>query len=1035
MPLRSHIDTDRLDEVETPLRSRFRRISRRNFTPRRILALIPAPALTLALCLVALMIGANEQSEAATDSPDRPTEGETFFSRAVQPILEQRCVSCHGGEARTLGGLDMTTREAIIVGGVSGSAINADEPIDSLLLTKLSYRDADHEMPPTGQLPPAEIETLTAWVTMGMPWPEGFTFATHHGDERPAYNPRDWWAYQPMPRPDEPIDPPVIHPLASDDPNAIVAQNWSQHPIDAFVFDQLAATGLKPNDRADRRTLIRRATFDLIGLPPTPEEVEAFVRDTDVEAWPRLIDRLLDSPHYGERWARHWMDLVRYAETDGYERDAKKLNIWRYRDYLIRSLNDDKPYDQLILEQLAGDQLAEAGLPADQDSLIATGYLRLQVWDDEPADPVQARADYIADIVDTTSFAFLGSSIGCARCHDHKVDPFTQADFYGLYTFFNHITEPRRGNPEAIARDLTDVPRDEDTAAKVADWHQRVRDLNRVIQRIENDFREAYGRPFEPGEVDPIVADSRDSLQPWFFTTDDPGEDWYRQGFSHQDWQTSRGGFGDGLQAKGFTNLWTTPAIWLRRNFRLTELPEGLVLSLAHRGAVEIHLNGIRVYAEDKQQDNPHRRRIQLPAEALSALVLGSNSLAVTCHYPDDGPRFVDVGIYSGIHDPQAAELAAMHHQGAALLGDATYQAYREAHAERQRLESAPPLVAYPASVIAERQGAREAQFLHERGNANVPGEPILASFPGILLPEGADPIAPDARRLPLAQWIASPENPMTARVMANRLWQHHFGRGIVPTSSDFGTLGESPTHPALLDYLAQRLVIDEWSLKSMHRLIMTSEAYQMSSAAQPEALAVDPLNHHFWRFEVRRLSAEEYRDAILTINGSLNPQPYGPSIYTIMPEEVLATASKPDEAWGNSNPDQQNRRSVYIHIKRSLREPFLAAFDQAETDSACPVRFVTTVPTQSLIALNSDFMQRESAKLAERLTGEADNLDDRIRIGLSRVLSRPVTDAEVARHRAFHESLQAKYALSETEALQMLCLTFYNLNEFLYLD
>ncbi len=960
---------------------------------------------------------------AANDDPDALV----FFEQQVRPVLMKRCVRCHGGE-KVEGGLNFATRELFLKGGASGAAVDWEDHTKSLMVTAINYTDIDYEMPPTGKLPAKEIETLTKWVAMGLPWTPGEAGQLADPGELEHHGPmsveegKSYWAYKPLEKPAVPrVDDPA----------------WAAHPIDAFIYDKLAAHDLSPNHEADRVTLIRRATYNLTGLPPTPEEIAAFVNDDEPGAWERVIDRLLASPHYGEAWARHWMDIARYAETDGYERDNKKQNIWRYRDYLIRAFNQDKPYDRMIQEQLAGDLLPDR----DADAWIATGFMRLQIWDDEPADRVQARADYIADIVDTTSGAFLATTMGCARCHDHKKDPIHQDDYYALYAFFNNIVEQKRGNPRATSIDLRDPPTSEDQAQVIAEWDKRVAELRSAIASTETSFADKSGLRFEKTRPKAIAPDSREALQPWRYTTADPGRDWHVQQFDDRGWQTAQGGFGRGVDRPYFPNAWDTDAIWLRRNFRLTEIPQFLMFSTAHAGGIEVHVNGIKIHAEPNPT-GPTHIRVQLRSEALEALVVGSNSLAIKVKKAKGDRRYIDFGLYEGVEDPRVAKLAAIQANGEGVLGKEAYTQYRQEQAELKRLLAAPPSKAYPAFVMNERGRDAPKQHIHERGSANANGEEVPPRFPKVLggvvpeLPEAPPGAGTTMRRLVLADWLASPDNPLTARVMVNRIWQHQFGRGIVRTASDFGQLGEQPTHPELLNYLAADFIERGWSIKQMQKLIMTSRAYRMASTAHALGMDKDPGNNLFWRFDMRRLTAEEFRDSLLAANGSLNPKMFGPSIYTKMPKEVLATASRPGSAWGTSSEQERDRRSIYIHIKRSLREPLMAALDQAETDSPCPVRFTTTVPTQSLITLNSAVMQEEAIVFAKRLQDEAGpELDNQVRLGLRLVLSREPGDAAVAENVAFVEKVKAEHDLSREQALKVFCLVLYNLNEFVYLD
>ena len=968
--------------------------------------------------------------QGATDiEPEFDEEALAFFEQHARPILEKRCVKCHGGE-KIKGGLSFANRTTMLKGGESGELIDWNQHEKSLFVTAISYTDIDYEMPPAGKMKEKDIETLKKWVAMGLPWTPGkegnlvdpLEGAVERGGPPSIEEGKQYWAYKPVIKPDVPkVDDPA----------------WSKHPVDAFLYDKLQANGLEPNTPASRITLIRRASYNLTGLPPTPQEVHDFVNDHRPDAWERVIDRLLASPHYGEHWARHWMDIARYAETNGYERDNKKRNIWRYRDYLIRAFNDDTPYDHFIKENVAGDLLPDR----DSDSYIATGFNRLQIWDDEPTDRVQARADYIADIVDTTSAAFLATTMGCARCHDHKKDPIAQSDYYALYAFYNNIQEMIRGQERRISKDLHDVGSSEVEKKKYESWQKRVAELRKRIADEESVIQEAVKEEAKAIKPIAIVPDSREKLQQWRYVTKAPANDWNVQQFDDSAWPTTKGGFGKGVERAYFPNEWGSDAIWLRKNFRLTKMPEHFFFSTTHEGGIEVYINGINVH-NGPDPNGPDHKRYQFRPETLKALVIGSNSLAIKVTKSDGQRQYVDFGIYEGVTDRNVAIKAAVKNAGERVLGKERFEAYQSAKSDLGKLLAAPVSKPYPALVLNEQGRGLPKQKVHMRGSANALGEEVPARFPLVLggavpeIPELPKDINANGRRLALADWLASPDNPLTARVMANRIWQHQFGRGIVRSTSDFGQLGTPPTHPELLDYLAVTFVEKGWSVKEMNKFIMTSKAYQMSSSSQKAGLDIDPGNDLFWRFDMRRLSAEEFRDSLLAVNGSLNPKQFGPSIYTKMPAEVLATASRPDQAWGKSSEAERDRRSVYIHIKRSLREPLLASLDQAETDSPCPVRFATTVPTQSLITLNSEVMQDEAIVFAQRLQKEAGpELADQVRLGLRLVLTREPSDKEVESNVAFVKDVMKTEGLSADQALKLFCLIAYNLNEFMYLD
>ncbi|MBI1917284.1 MAG: PSD1 domain-containing protein [Planctomycetes bacterium] len=795
-----------------------------------------------------------------------------FFEKDVLPILKANCFKCHGG-SRVRGGLRLNSRETILKGGDTGPAISLTRPDDSLLLRAIHYK-GDLQMPPDGRLPQKDVDTLTRWVKEGLPWTPG-TVDVRRPDEKGVVTEeaKNYWAYRPVKRPAVP---------------AVKDAAWVRTAVDAFLLAKLEAKGLTPSPPADRVALVRRVTFDLTGLPPTPQEVDAFVKDDAPDAYERLVDRLLASPQYGEKWARHWLDLVRYAETNGYERDGPKPFAWRFRDYVIRSFNADKPYDRFVKEQLAGDEIDRD----NPDAIIATGYYRLGLWDDEPVDAEQARFDEFDDVVATTAQVFLAMTMNCARCHDHKIDPIPQKDYYRLVAFFRDIQPFSDTRGTSSRFNLTDLVAgrkraDEEREQKRRD--ARIAELRAAQTRIEDKV------------IRKLSAEDQRAAE---------GDD--------------------------------RPRI-VRKVQRLFT-PE--------------------------QKDEYDRVRFEL--DQLRRKVPAGRELALSVNN-------------CLVHPPATHVLV--------------------------------------------------------RGNVHAPGARVEPGFPAVL--GGSTPVlAPpvknarsSGRRRVLADWIASPDNRLTARVLVNRLWQHHFGKGLVASSNDFGKFGTLPTHPELLDWLAGEFVRGGWQIKRMHKLLLLSSAYRMSSRASPAGLKVDPGNTLLWRFSMRRLTAEEVRDAMLAISGRLNPKMGGPSIYPPIPREVLAGQSRPGEGWPVSLPDEAARRSIYVHVKRSLLVPILSHHDQADTDSSCPVRYTTTVPTQALGMLNGEFANEQAEAFAGRLRRTApDTLDEQVRQAVRLTTGRSPSKDEVRKDAAFVRSLREKH-LDETAALKQYCLMLLNTNEFIYLD
>jgi hypothetical protein len=719
-----------------------------------------------------------------------------FFEAQVRPLLANNCFRCHGPEKQK-GRLRLDSAEAVVKGGASGAVVVAGNPAASLLIRAINYQDL--EMPPTKKLPKKDIDTLTAWVKMGAPWPGATAPAGKTVTNESAHvtdADRKYWAFQPV------IRPPV--PMAADADKA--------QPIDAFLLDKLNARDLTLSAPASPRELIRRAYFDLVGLPPPPEEVDRFTADFSSNAYERLLDRLLAIPQYGERWGRHWLDVVRFAQTSGYERDDEKLFAWRYRDYVISSLNDDKPYDRFIREQLAGDELESV----TDASLIATAFFRLGVWDDEPDDQRQAEFDDLDDMLSTTSSAFLGLTLGCARCHDHKFDPISQRDYYGMLAFLRNVqphTKPGKNEDSTIFAKLS-------SGEKTLAIHER-------------------------GPVAPKTH----------------------------------------ILIRGSA---ATPA-----------------------GEVE--------------------------------------------------PRFVEVLCPSS--------------------------------------DAATPRIS-PAPKEAKTTGRRSA----------------------------------------LADWITRPDHPLTARVIVNRLWHHHFGRGIVTTPNDFGKTGVAPTHPELLDWLAAELVEGGWKLKRIHKLIMLSAAYKQSSRVENErAAAIDPDNTLLWRQNLRRLEAEALRDSLLAISGQLNLKMGGRGFFPVLSKEVLSTQSVPGRGWDNSPKDEQHRRSVYIFVKRTLGVPLLETFDAASPDTSTAARNTTTIAPQALMLLNSTFMEECANACADRLmkevTGSAP--DAQVQRLFRLALARDPSQEELKTAVAYLERSRQvdNTSGSQRRALARLCKVVLNLNEVVYVD
>lgn len=965
--------------------------------------------------------------------------GVVFYREKVYPILKEHCFSCHGGKDKLKGEFRVTSREGLLRGGEFGPGYDEVEPAKSLFLEMISYKDADYEMPPKAKLPDSELNILTEWINKGAPFDpaleiKGDPSEGHRGFTVTDEN-RQWWAYK------------SVSTAAPPEPTNA---EWANNGIDQFVLHGLEEAGLQPNPDAEPGVIIRRLYYDVIGLPPTPEAVTNYIKQHEVDpgqAYSDLIEELLASPHYGEKWARHWLDLVRYAESNGFERDNPKPEIWKYRDYVISAFNRDIPYDQFVIEQLAGDEIAEP----TRDSLAATGYHRLMQWDDEPADRKQHVYDLLADNVQVTTETFLGSTLGCARCHDHKADPFSQKDYYSFMSFFHGVTHYQ--TPGTIYH----YANDEQRKAFEKTRQDNIAKLKTEVEELETKIRdylveqELIKRSGSIRDMIYLRDGRKENPAKWEFTTKKPTDDWIEVGFRDKMWDRGIGGFGTrGTPNTIVKTVWNSKDIWMRASFGLKEIPEALNLELYHDEDVEVYLNGVEILRRKSYITN--YQVFPLDKKALAALQTGRNVIAIHCKQTVGG-QYVDAGLRTPVADSRKLEDIVRVNGNKTLITQIKdhFKAdlYQQFVDKKKAITNWQQRVAgEPMNIVKERGDTPGPMYVHLRGSAHVMGDPVFPAHPAVFASSGNDPVnlvskkvewhggKSSGRRLALANWMVSKDNPLTARVMVNRIWQHHFGRGIVPSSSDFGKLGEKPTHPELLDWLANEFMKSGWGIKDMHRLILQSRTYQMSSAPNSANSAVDPTNRLFWRNNMRRLTAEELRDSILVMSGKLEKQVGGHWVYPPLPEAVLATASRPGKGWPISKHEPDHyRRSVYIHVKRSLRPPMMTDFDQADTDSACAVRFATTVPNQALMMLNSKFVNDHAKLLGKRMKAVAGEPRAKISHGLELVTQKQAKAADIDICMDLYNKLQTQTGLSSDEAMNRVALLALNLNEFIYLD
>jgi hypothetical protein len=932
---------------------------------------------------------------------------EVQFATEIQPILARRCYACHGPDTAEAG-LRLNTSESASAELESGTrAIVPGQPEASELLTRIRSTEEGVRMPPEGKpLTEAEQERIELWIAQGAVW-------------------KQHWAFEKLTRPQVPLPPESSQPTESSQ----AYRDCGADAVDAFVESKLAAKGLKLAPRAEPRELLRRLSYDLTGLPPTYEQTIDFQRRAshDFEAaWESEIDRLLASEHYGERWARHWLDVVRYAETNSFERDGPKPHAWRYRDYVIRSFNEDKPYDRFLTEQLAGDELPDV----TKDSLIATGFYRLGTWDDEPADRELALYDGFDDILTTVGQGILGLTLNCSRCHDHKIDPIPTKDYYSALAFFRNLT-PNGYGPH-VERPL--VASQEDRAQFAANEAAIRDESNRLQMRLSE---------VEILLRQEIATDTETSG----FDLDELEYRFYRDTFSQlPDFDSLKPETVDRLDPPLMDiGLATRPDdfgfVFVGKlivpkdgeySFRL-DSDDGSKLVI--NSETLIHYDGIH------GTGSPRRAKIHLTAGRHDIRLdyfqaSGGKGLHLEWSGPDFRRRVLtrepnqetlDINQY--LQSPAASKLTPER--------VAEYKMLRKALEANSRKR---PWDEYGMCVSEWGSQAPETHIL-VRGSHQAPGERVDPAFPTIFGGESAT-ISPGVhnnstgRRLAFARWVTSPDHQLTSRVFVNRIWQHHFGRGIVRTPNNFGQLGDPPTHPELLDHLAQQFVAGGWRMKPLHKTLLMSRTYLQSSDVPEDVLELDPNNDLFSRFDMRRLSAEEIRDSILFANGRINLSLYGPSIYPELSKEVLASQSVPGKGWEKTSYKDQARRSVYIHVKRSLLVPIMANFDFPEPDSSCEARFITTQPGQALGMLNGDFLNQQAMELSKRIQAEVvENLQDQIEAGFRFVLSREPTETEKKRSLRLIEQLEKEHGLSRETALENFALFLFNINEFVYVD
>lgn len=897
------------------------------------------------------------------------------FEQTVAKIFIRHCLECHNATDLE-GGLDLTRRSTLLKGGESGPAIVPGKPGDSNLVERVS----DGSMPPKKRkrLSQTEIAVLKRWVKQGASWPKGRVLSLLEASTGKRAG-LDWWSLQPIRRPQV---PPVPHTAAV------------RSPIDAFILARLKTAGLAPSPAADRRTLLRRMSLVLTGLPPSYEEIKRFTSDRRPDAYERAVDRMLSSPRYGERWARHWLDIARFAETNGFETNTPRPNAWRYRDYVIRAFNDDKPYDRFVKEQLAGDALA-----AD----VATGFLVGGAYDTVKSPDINLtlmqRQDELHDIVNTTSTAFLGLTVACARCHNHKFDPILQKDYYAFQAVFAGVKHGDRPVQPQIGKNRQ---------RRIAAIRHKLDRTRAELARIG--LREPVNARLNVEQFPPVTAkyvrfvvEATNSAEPCLDELEI---------FSAEPTPRNVALASAGAQATASGSYRGNP------KHKLVHINDGKygnsrswISNRNGKGWVQIELarptpiNRI-VWARDRQRRYADRLAIRYRID----VAVRPNDWK-TIATSDTRLPFGSAG-----KPLDASRVPGFSRQTLAKLNG---HLRRMRDLERQLAALSRPVVAYAGKFIQPGPTHR----LH-RGDPLAKREVVApAAITSLGRPLGLKPKTPEQkRRIALANWIADERNPLTARVMVNRIWQHHFGRGLVATPSDFGKMGVPPSHPQLLDWLAAEFIHSGYSVKHIQRLIVNSNTWRQSSRPNAGAMKVDAGSKLLWRFPPRRLEAEAIRDSILQVAGTLRSTMQGPGFSVFKPNTNYVRVYEPRENWGPA----EWRRMIYVTKIRMEHDAVFGALDCPDAGQATAKRPRSTTPLQALNLLNSRFMLQQAELMAGNVAKQAGtNTGQQVQLVFQRTLGRNPTPDEST----------AAVKLVQKHGLRALCRAMLNANEFLFLQ
>jgi hypothetical protein len=937
-----------------------------------------------------------------------------YFENKIRPVLIKECYSCHSAETKKgpKGGLFLDSRDGLLKGGDSGKAIVPGKPTESPLIHAF-HGDGVSTMPPKGKLSDAVIADFETWVKMGAPDPRTGAVAVAAGID--IEKGRQFWSFRPVAAP-------------------VVPAAGGRSAIDSLVFGKLAEQGVTPAPAADPQTLVRRLFIDLTGLPPAPEDVESFVKDPSPVAYAALVDRLLASPRFGERWGRHWLDLARYADSNGKDENLTFHEAHLYRDYVVRSFNADKPFTRFVVEQLAGDLLPAKTQDERDELLIATGFLVVGPKILAERDKFKQRFDVADEQIDTVGKALLGLTLGCARCHDHKFDPVPTADYYalaGIFVSTRTIDGYKLGNPLVsgwIRRPLG-VPEPEKVTAARKMYEAQLKKTQDEIKAVKALLAASQDKATmrNPGALLGITVDDTEAKFVGTWKASAFSKPYVGAGYVHDDKA------GKGEKSATFTPnlprageyevlLSFTANQGRDKNVPVTVTCDGEVQELTVDQTMPPEIDGL-FHSIGK---------FKFKAGAAGSVAIATKG--TEGHVIVDAVRFVPAGELAKL--PEMMGMGVAPEVKAAVAEQQARLKALEERAAALRAETPPP----PKMVMAVRDEDKiEDARINIRGNPAQLGAVAPRGFLRVAT-VGPQPVVPadQSGRLQLAEWIASDANPLTARVAANRVWMHLFGAGIVRTVDNFGTQGDPPSHPELLDYLAVQLAKNGWSHKKLIREIVTSRAYQLSIHADPALLKADPENRLFGRATRRRVEAEVIRDAILTVSGKLDLSGGGP-VVSHLPEKVIENDSK-----GGFNTDPLTKRAVFLPVIRNDLPTVFEVFDFADPDVSNGRRDATTVSTQALYLMNSTFANTHARLAAERLLGDSPDDTKRLELLFRRALGRSPTKAEAATTERFRaeyrktiESLGTgqKPKNPELAAWTAVCLSVFGSSEFRFVE